>query len=651
MKLLRSLAALLGALLLPVAAPAATIGGHSLNATRGTVTYDTTGQKLGTAALSSGVGYLSGSASPGLDNELVFTVEAWVKTSSPGHIAVAVSLSGTYWIGASSSGAAMMGLKAGNVTSSTSISDGAWHHEAMSCDATSCRLYVDGNQVASGAAITSSNQDSSWSFAVGGYTATSSGYDWAGEVDEVAIWGSGRYTASSFTVPTAAYGGTEGMVALYHMDSSGADTATSNAPTTTITVDSLAFHFSPANWKGDTGRGGSAYRQTWNSGAYFTAVWTAASTNPTATLLLATNSSAPAITYFLNGVRTDNVAGSGAISLSPVAGVKNTLVVWVRSVNTSSASWGQASAAGSTVQVQGLKIDTSSSAYTSQAWPTKWVYWPGDSITFGWSTDGNGNHNFLHGHAYYVCRHLLQLGYDCGISAQGGNGWIVGSTYGSSNTADVPAFYKVSGGSYVDGCASSRWDCVDAGVSMLDANGHLSAYGATGTEPAAVVIDLMTNEAVQGASLSDAQASVSQALSAIHAAAPAAKELVIKPFPLLAGTVSSAATSANYLNALLQGVSAVSSSAPTTLIDVQDEAANVYSSISSTFSLSALASDVYHPNVTGHALLAPVIDAGIVGALQASPVTSLRPAFRGSFRFLVQPANDDFMPMWRASGW
>ena len=37
----------------------------------------------------------------------------------------------------------------------------------------------------------------------------------------------------------------------------------------TIPVDSPAFFFSLGNWSGDAGRGGTNYRQTWNSGAYF----------------------------------------------------------------------------------------------------------------------------------------------------------------------------------------------------------------------------------------------------------------------------------------------------------------------------------------------------------------------------------------------
>ena len=60
----------------------------------------------------------------------------------------------------------------------------------------------------------------------------------------------------------------------------------SNALGKVIAIDSPAFIFSPGNWTGDEGRGGSIFRQTWYPGAYFRVTWTTQNKNPSASILL-----------------------------------------------------------------------------------------------------------------------------------------------------------------------------------------------------------------------------------------------------------------------------------------------------------------------------------------------------------------------------
>ena len=67
------------------------------------------------------------------------------------------------------------------------------------------------------------------------------------------------------------------------------------APMMVIPVDSQAFVFSPGNWTGDDGRGGKAFRQTWNSGAYLRVSWTSENRKPSAKITLDT------ATYDLKG--------------------------------------------------------------------------------------------------------------------------------------------------------------------------------------------------------------------------------------------------------------------------------------------------------------------------------------------------------------
>ena len=135
----------------------------------------------------------------------------------------------------------------------------------------------------------------------------------------------------------------------------------------TVPVDSPAFVFSPGNWTGDAGRGGSGYRQTWNAGAYFRVTWATTSTQPTATLLLDTSPSAgkvdppPSLTYNVDGVWTEGVPCSGNVTIAGIHGAgSHTLTVYVRNSQQRD-RWGSAGASGANVvRVTGLQLDAGS---------------------------------------------------------------------------------------------------------------------------------------------------------------------------------------------------------------------------------------------------------------------------------------------------
>jgi hypothetical protein len=128
------------------------------------------------------------------------------------------------------------------VTGTTSLIDGLWHHYAGVITATGITLYIDGALI--GTATVATPYVVPTIIGVGNQ-AGAPNFQWPGEIDEAVIWPTARYTAA-FTPPTAAYAGTEGMVALYHLDSSGADSSTTSltvvTPATTQASASLALN-------------------------------------------------------------------------------------------------------------------------------------------------------------------------------------------------------------------------------------------------------------------------------------------------------------------------------------------------------------------------------------------------------------------------
>ena len=374
---------------------------------------------------------------------------------------------------------------------------------------------------------------------------------------------------------------------------------------TTLGVTSAAALFSPGNWRGDTGRGGTAWRQSWCNGAWASWTWTA-SASPTAKLLLNSPNSSNRLSYFLNGVLTANLAASGNITIGGlIPSATNTLRVYLRS-SPQSQRW---ASGANTVKVLGLQIDGASTPGQA-ATGRPWGLIVGDSITEGIEANG-GTDDHLMDYSFLVGRALDQLGYDVGVTACGYSGWI---HTGDGNPGDVPAYYSVSGstggtgGTYSD--PASRWNKVDSGISLLDSNGIMSAYGGAGTPPAFVYVNYMTNEALTGLNVSDAQASVTQALAALRAAAPSAWLFVQVPFALYDASIFG---NPAYLAALKAGVAAYRAANPTDAkIKLLDFGATFAQTISNAPYING---DGVHPLAPGHALAAPMVAQSIVSSL------------------------------------
>jgi hypothetical protein len=369
-----------------------------------------------------------------------------------------------------------------------------------------------------------------------------------------------------------------------------------SASENTIPVISSAFVFSPGNWTGDQGRGGSVYRQSWYPGAYFRVTWSTTNENPSADLLLDTSTlqdmkNKPVITYNVDGVWTDNVTCSANdIKVDGLHGMGTHCLTVYFKTSEQSNRWGSRDTSGKNVlRVTGLQVDGDSKAETAHP-GEKWALIVGDSITEGSAADFGHSDN-LSDWSYLVGQGLQERGYEYGVSACGWSGWI---RPGDNPPGDVPPYYMISdssygaGGTYDD--AHSRWNKIDggAGHSLLDANNHISAYGDLSQEPSLILINNGTNDALSHSNASDIQASITQSLTALRSAAPQASIYLIVPFGQYA------------LKPLHDGLAAYQAPAPDDkkvfLIDLGKSMAN------------ALNANGYwsglHPNLRGHAIFA-----------------------------------------------
>ena len=127
---------------------------------------------------------------------------------------------------------------------------------------------------------------------------------------------------------------------------------------------------------------------------------------------------------------------------------------------------------------------------------------------------------------------LQTQGFEYCINACGWSGWI---NKGDNPPGDVPGYYVLTnssngaGGQYDD--AASRWNKIDGNHhSLLDSQGHFSAYGKDRQEPSLIMINYGTNNALHKSDPSDTMASIVQSLTALRTGAPDAQIIIIIPF-------------------------------------------------------------------------------------------------------------------------
>jgi len=162
------------------------------------------------------------------------TVEAWVKTTQSGSSIGNYVSYGTRSI-SQRAGFAVRNGRAGfigehrDVTGSTFINDGKWHHVAITYDGTTIRIYVDGVLDVSGnVALNTTGQN----LVLGTISRPSSGEYYNGTLDEVRIWNYAKSLAQIVADTGNALTGNEsGLVAYFDFEE-----GTANGDNTSITA-------------------------------------------------------------------------------------------------------------------------------------------------------------------------------------------------------------------------------------------------------------------------------------------------------------------------------------------------------------------------------------------------------------------------------
>ncbi len=371
----------------------------------------------------------------------------------------------------------------------------------------------------------------------------------------------------------------------------------------TLGVTSPAARFSPATWAGDTGRGGSTSRTSWNNGAWCEWCWTTPAARPAATLQITNPTRGSAVSYFLDGALTDAVPvpASGGISVEGLTGPgPHTLRVYLRN-SPQSDRWHGANA----YTVTGLTVDDGAKPLpdTLPDGPKRpWVLIVGDSITEGIQAD-NGRDDTLSDYSFLVGEGLRGAGYDTAVSACGYSGWLRPGDAGG----DVPGYFLP------DKAAQSRWNWIDANTSLLDTRGHLSGWGGTGEEPTAILINYGVNECLSRTPPGATSASVTGALTALRRAAPSARVLFLIPPGLADPRIYPNGPA--YIAALSAGFNVYHAAHPA---DTTTERLDFGPAVARALGSPAYGGGV-HPHAAGHAYFAPIL---LRAALARLPETS-----------------------------
>ncbi len=367
----------------------------------------------------------------------------------------------------------------------------------------------------------------------------------------------------------------------------------------TLGVTSPAARFSPATWAGDTGRGGSLSRTSWNNGAWCEWRWDTPAARPVASLQITNPTRGSAVSYFLDGALTDNVPvpAAGSIAVDGLTGPgPHTLRVYLRN-SPQADRWHGANAC----TVTGLTVDDGAKPLPARP-RQPWVLMVGDSITEGIQAD-NGRDDTLSDYSFLVGEGLQGAGYDTAVSACGYSGWLRPGDAGG----DVPGYFLP------DSAAQSRWNWIDAKTSLLDTRGHLSGWGSVGEEPAAILLNYGVNECLSRTPPDAVTASVTGALTALRRAAPSARLLLLIP-PGLADPRTYPNGPA-YIAALNAGFSAYHNAHPA---DTKTERLNFGPSVARALGSPAYGGGV-HPHAAGHAYFAPILLRAILARLPEAP--------------------------------
>jgi len=520
------------------------------NLTMTSAAYNATGKFSQSLNAGNGVGGAIAAGGP-------FTAECWVKGTGAA-LQVFLHQQGCFWVGMTANGLPRVTYGSGENTDTSqgtkAINDGVWHHVAAVFNASGVQLYVDGTlQGSNTTTLASLNPTVSNPLSVRRYLAAS-GFDWTGEVDEVAIWSTAKYTAP-FTPPTTAYSGSEsGLVYLYHLDGNGADSQGATAPSTMIARNNAAIFYSPYNWNDD---GTSANTNCSNAYLFFSFTGTSIALLTAALSGLATY---PCVRAIIDEkTASEFVLGAGQTSTLLASGLSSGTHTLRLEVKYLAQSGGNMWTLANAVKITGFAIDNGASvAAISPKTPRAIMF--GDSITMGTGAIGSGGDDTkCDGTVVALALVARSLGCEFGQIGYGGQGFINGNGLG------VPAL-------------SESYALKSSGVSRLSgglftpAPDHVFCW--EGTNPATGTSNLPT------------QADIVSVINSLRAAAPNAYIFMVVP-------------PTGYRRAEITGAVATVSDAKVFLID-----AGSTSEWQLPASPSIYGSDQYHPYAGQHARLA-----------------------------------------------
>jgi lysophospholipase L1-like esterase len=479
---------------------------HTLTQT--SVTYATTGTKFGTGCQSGGYSVTPGGVIGTLGT--TFTMECWFKkTGVPSGILVIVGGQYIGYMGLSASGFIIFNSLSNNatVTGTVNLTTGVWHHIAMVASTAGFVGYVDGVSVGSSTQVTSFGTTNPpvgiGAFDTGGFAFT------GGFVDEVAFWVTAAYSGT-FTPRISAYAGTEGMTALYHLDSLGTDSSV----VATIAPNNAAIVYSPYNWSVAANTASSI-----NAGAYFRTLFTGATCTLNFTV---TNNTAPVsqIYYRVDGYEVQSpwtrtaVAATLALTIpaDTATNAYHLLECVIKSTSETLNRWNAPS--NTAVILNSLTLDSGATLVAPLTYSKRLIFY-GDSITEGVRTTNStaasdtDRNDVMTSWAWETARHLNA---EFAIIGFGATGLTV------SGSGNVPTL-------------ANSYNFIMAGVSRSFT-----------PVPDMILLNEGTNDS--GASAVAFQAAMQTMLTNLLAIGPAVKIVVLQTFAAIQATPTLAAVTA-----------------------------------------------------------------------------------------------------------
>jgi hypothetical protein len=206
------------------------------NLTAQSVTYNTSSPPLGAACLNGGWAISASTASLMGISASQGHIKAKVRRTGSADNVIPVGIAGAVYLnmlGGKGSANISVSGKTIVLTGTTDIFGGAVHELAISWGSQGYRLFVDG-VLEAGNAETSPLVDLSQQFVIGALTG-SGGFPFGGDVDEVVV--SSLEIAGNYTpVTTATPNNLAGLIGLYHLDSSVADSSTASGTATAVSL-------------------------------------------------------------------------------------------------------------------------------------------------------------------------------------------------------------------------------------------------------------------------------------------------------------------------------------------------------------------------------------------------------------------------------